>query len=744
MMKITFSKLSVITAVVLVLSTFYTASAIPARQGTRVFIQPDGSRFTGKCIGDEFFRLRTTDAGEAIVRDSEGWWCYAGFDPEGGRYSSGVRVGTPDNAARTASRMIPYELLMRKASEKRAEAAVEFARGRESLSRSISQTKAGGTEQQRGIIVLAQYSDVKFKNTRTDFVNMITSPGYSFNGATGSAADYFNDQFGGSIKFTFDISEIVTLPKTRKYYGGNTTVADDENVREMIEEACRRASQAGTDFSLYDNDGDGFVENVFVFFAGEDEAETENTDCIWSHAWSLESPLSLNGTKISRYACTAELTCELDRYGTVTKSYLAGIGTFCHEFSHTLGVMDLYDTDYTDSGGQSEAEWHITALMDGGNMNNNGNTPPNWNAVDWDTIGGGNCMELTPGRHTLRPIHENRDYYKLETDYSGEYYLFECRNENSAWDKYCGGSGLLVYHIDRSKRSSVSATYGNLTSAARWDYNEVNCRRDRQCADLVEADRTLRSKYFSGLQFTCNPYYNDTHKAAVRRIFFPAGADHLDADSGLDWWSGNKSTTRIDNITLEPDGSVSFIVYGTGKGSATIIPSVVFPDGALVEVICPDADGTIRISYALGDSAAESVEVEAYDKEKGRYAAVIEGLESSSNYTLSVSYSDGEMEYVSSTEKFKTLTSNNREIETIFTDVEDRMEDGSFAKGSSMPLHLNNAGTAASIEWFFNSEEITAGADCLWTIPSSGELKAVATYEDGRKVNVYKTISVNR
>ena len=116
--------------------------------------------------------------------------------------------------------------------------------------------------------------------------------------------------------------------------------------------------------------------------------------------------------------------------------------------------------------------------MDGGNANNNGNTPPYYNAIERELLGLSQPVLMEKGnRYVLEPIHKNGGYYRLDTDRNAEYYLFECRS-NEKWDKYIGGKGLLVYHIDkvgeRIKKWVLS--------------NDLNAVQTHQCADLIEAD----------------------------------------------------------------------------------------------------------------------------------------------------------------------------------------------------------------------------------------------------------------
>lgn len=543
-----------------------TILAAPARKCLITYTQPDGSTFRGYVRGDEFCHFRTTESGRIIARDADGWWCYASYDEAGNLNVSETQVSAANAAASTFS-IGSGRQFYPKASERRRVFNETVARKpwmRNFLTQEGSATKSGAAAKPKhGIIILAAFKDVPFKYSREYFVNMLTKNGYSYNGATGSALDYFNDQFGGLVDFRFDVSEVVTLPENRKYYGGNNRKGDDKNPEQMIIDACKLASENGTDFSKYDDDNDGYVDNVFVFFSGGDEADGSGEDCIWSHAYYIESgagkSLTLNGKRIDSYACTSELTPEVVEYGggyAVTGKYvLAGIGTFCHEYSHTFGLPDLYDTDYELSGGQAEALWRSTGLMDGGNMNNNGNTPPNYNAIDRECLGLGEPVMLTDGPHEIEPINTDGTYYRIDTGTPDEYFLLECR-DNKAWDRHIGGKGLLVYHIDKSgNQAGKSDNYGKmLTAAERWNYyNEVNCRPDRQCADLIEADPNVvgqaRSK---GRSFSPD----DSQIAA---IFFPSGSQNkLNSANGLACWNTKESPVEISNIKIQSDGSVTF------------------------------------------------------------------------------------------------------------------------------------------------------------------------------------------
>ena len=319
-------------------------------------------------------KIKTTESGESIIQDEDGWWSYAVYDASGQKKSTGYHVGSvsPESIL-GQSRNIPYDMLVRRANQKRREANYRRLQRMPSPMRLSANTFAD-QKNKAALVILAQFKgdDEKFKDAdaKGKFTAMLTQNGYSYNGATGCAKEYFDQQFNGKHDFSFDVTDVVTVSQRRSYYGANDKNGNDKNPHEMVMEACKLADEK-IDFKKYDQDGDGEVDNVFVFFAGLDEASGAEEDHIWSHAWFIMDgageDLFLDGVRINRYACAAEL-----EGNTYDKSYMTAIGTFCHEYSHTLGLPDFYDTDYPE-GGFAAALWLCTSLMDGGNYNNNGN-----------------------------------------------------------------------------------------------------------------------------------------------------------------------------------------------------------------------------------------------------------------------------------------------------------------------------------------------------------------------------------
>ena len=688
------------------------------------FTQPDGSVFQGRLTGDEFMSVLTDASGHALVQEADGWYCYASYDSDGGKISSGTRVGDKNVTADvlSASLDIPYLKLRSIAAQRRR----KVEKQRMTLTtRSDDDSTGTGPLTMTSIIIPVQFSDYSMTYTQADFEAMINGDGYSENGATGSAIEYFNDQLKGEYEFSFTVTPVVTVSGTRSYYGAHSSTDVDKYPQGIVSEACQLVYQLGYDFSAFDGDGDGQVDNVFIFVAGKDEADGGGDDCIWSHQWYLYSGagirLELNGVLIDNYAMSTEYSRDdSGDYGFRT------IGTFCHEFGHALGLRDLYDTDGSASGGDSDPLWSTISVMDAGNYNNSGNTPPNYTAIELDYLGVGNGESLSIGDYSLEPVSENGRYLRYDTSTDGEYYLLECRIAEG-WDSYVGGSGLAVYHIDKSSTSAGSSdTYGfTMTAAQRWTYNEVNCRPDHLCAYIVNA-------YSSAVD--------------VSQAFFPY--KDIDAftyltDPAFCFWDGTESPIAITDISFD-GSSVSFSVVSTSDveiPNVTDVSSDIFQDTAIIRWKADDSDydGKAYVRWGQSNDDLTEVEVESYDGEN--YAIRLEGLSARTSYKLNIQFGVGGIYGNQVTANFMTKSLYSG-YPYIYLNGSERGDDGSFPIGSEIPLVVYNLSGASGVTWYLDGSEIEPDASGYYTVSTSGEMRAVIVYSSGGTEIISKKIVV--
>ena len=703
--------------------TGITAFAGPAGKSPVYLKQPDGTTFQASIKGDEFVRIKTTATGQAVIQDSDGWWCYAIYSEDGTKASSGWRVGeeTPADVISASSR-IPYLRLSQSAMEHR-KASYEFIgepifRKMKALGKAM--TKAGSEPvTKHALVILAEFKDVPFDYSREDFISLLTEEGYSVNGATGSAKEYFDDQFNGLLEFEFHVADIVTLPKDRSYYGGNGPDGDDKKPAEMIRDACKLADSE-IDFSIYDDDNDGEVDNVFIFFAGEDEAEGGAEECIWSHSWYIYSgariDLELDGTRIDRYACASELMLIHDQQGN-TNDYISGIGTFCHEYSHTLGLPDFYDTDYEESGGISAGLWLHTSLMDGGNYNNMGNTPPYYNAIERMIVGISEPEMISEtGTYRLSPVNKDRSYLVRGAS-EGKFFLLEYRS-SEGWDAHLGGSGLLAYQIDTTDSNFME-----------WlAYNEVNINPEHQKADLLEADG--RPDSFQ----TMDDFHS--YRTDLSGIFFPYNeTDMIETDmftiSGI-----RKEDNNIKFNFISGDG-VQLPPY------ATNIVKDVFADAAIIGFESSHSySGEATVAWGRTDSPKDTLRAMPY--EPGKYAVVLDSLESAGKtYEIDILFIKDGMEGETVTTSIMTKRMPSVKWPYIYLGSVERNGDGTFPMGAKLPLRVYGATSAKEIGWTINDMPISIEGDGYYTLKHGGTLRAIIFWEDGSVDKVEKQINIS-
>ncbi len=451
----------------LVFLTALTATAVPAKPGTMTMIQADGTPIEVRLVGDERAHQYFTPDGYLLVNVNEQFY-YATVDESGRPVSTGLKAG----AARNAEVESFLASVDRNAVRASLNAGLEkaAARGPRRGPGLFPESRFPGMGKQKALVILVEYKDVKMnlENPHDYFERMLNEENFSDYGGTGSARDFFLFNSVGQFDPEFDLYGSVTLSQNRSYYGGNDWYGDDQRPGHMVVEALEQLDDQ-IDFSEYDRDGDGEIDNVFIFYAGRGEASGGPSESVWPHSWTVTASGAgthyFDGVLLDRYACSNEWE----------GSRPDGVGTFVHEFSHVMGLPDLYATSYTDSF--TPGSW---SAMDYGPYNNNGCTPPNYSAFERYAMGWLEPVRIDGAMNaTLPDIAGNIAGIVEASPGSDEYFLFENRQQKG-WDAYIPGHGMLVWHVD----------YNDYI----WSSNTVNNTASHQYVDIEEADGT-QSEY---------------------------------------------------------------------------------------------------------------------------------------------------------------------------------------------------------------------------------------------------------
>lgn len=454
------------------------AYAVPAMPGVRQWRQADGRTIAVQVRGDENMAIYTTDDDHFLtLRDGNFYYAHPSADGLSFVPSKYRAVPTAERSAEVTRFLNSLD-----PAEMRQAAAAQLADGREKAAMALNaamapMAKAGpGLFNDRGnnfpssgdrkvLVILMQYPDRPFTvdDPKAYFTRQLNEPGFSDNGGTGSAAEYFRACSFDQFRPQFDVYGPYTAGQGYKYYGGETAYGNDSDVRALVLEAINKANADG-DMSQYDTDGDGKIDNITVIYAGVGQASSNDPDAIWPHSSTVSSGAKYDGKTAYRYLVTNE---------ALPGGKPAGIGTLCHEFSHVMGLPDLYDTGYS---GQAflPGDWDI---MSSGSYLNNGNTPCLYSAQERYAMGWIEPIDITGSmKGQLYPSSQSDVVYKIPTTRAAEYYLLENR-QRTGWDRYLPGHGMLVWHIHFVQ--------------SIWNENSPCNYASHQYVDIVEADNIL-------------------------------------------------------------------------------------------------------------------------------------------------------------------------------------------------------------------------------------------------------------
>ena len=470
-------------------------SAVPARPGKFWYTQPDGSRILIERHGDEWNHWVTDASGQVLLKDADGFY----------RPADQIETKVAMTKRRQLARRMRQALQARRVRS--AASAYSMTHGERHIP-----------------VIIAAFSDKGFTDAdpASRFTALLNEQGYSYNGATGSVKDFYEENSNNQFKPVFDVYGPVTLDNPMATYGGNTGGPGSDTAPELALFHAAKKLDAQVDFSRYDYDNDGYVDMVLFYYAGENEAEYGPDDSIWPHSWNMsyssESEIrtgnSFDEKKIDNYFCTSERSVDNVTYtGYTTK--LCGIGTTCHEFGHSLGLPDFYDTDYGDGEYDNHgcaADVYAYSTMCAGPYNNGGNTPPYFGLEERLMLGWVDESAVRSftekGSVSIAAVGRDVVAYKTPTSISGEYFLYECR-ALSGWDRYLpGGPGLIVYHVDKSE-TPVSIWYPNYSTGnyeerdipasqlwSDWEAtNMINENASHPCYYLIPARDQSRIEY---------------------------------------------------------------------------------------------------------------------------------------------------------------------------------------------------------------------------------------------------------
>ncbi|MGI6242741.1 MAG: M6 family metalloprotease domain-containing protein [Prevotella sp.] len=411
------------------------------------------------------------------------------------------------------------------------------------------------------VVILAQYKDLPFsvKDPRASFDQYLNATegqpedlGTYEHMNYGSVKQYFMAQSNGKFSPQFDIYGPVTLPQNMAYYGGTDPNGGGEKYNELLLDACK-AMDNSLDFSKYDQDGDGNIDLVYIIYAGYGQSSGASAETMWPKRFSNSTLLNarFDGKGISQGGISNEL---IGNESAPKEKRINGIGLFCHEFSHCLGLPDFYPTAWTttphDNLGMED--WD---LMDNGEYISNGYCPVSYTAWEREAMGWDHIPAITEakqyqldgkvsgGTNAVKIVNPNN---------SNEYFVLQ-HFEDKGWNQRIARtkdynpetSGLLIYHVDYdANKFSLSSNGVN---------NEVSHPR----MTVIPADGKLVSSY-NIQELTLAEYQQQVNGDLFRATDTNVDSTFVQSNGlpNAKWWT-DANDTPLYNIRYM-DGSVSF------------------------------------------------------------------------------------------------------------------------------------------------------------------------------------------
>lgn len=475
----------------ILLSLLFTAGvqAVKVHPRLATVRQSDGTSLCVRSFGNHDFSYSMTTDGVLLYQEGRNYYI-AAIGSDGMPRSTGVLAHEKDMRSEAETRLagmqdkaLFFGMMAENAGKARAR--------REPLQ--ANSTLLPHTGSPRVPVILVEFSDSTFKVpdpaktfgkylNAEELFNTTDDPEMGRN--YGSVRRYFKDMSFGKFAPEFDVYGPVTLDKPLKHYGGGNSAY--ENMNDLFKDACT-AIDADVDFAQYDSNGDGNIDLVYIIYAGYSQSWGGNsTDCIHPKSGVLTNNIQVDGKTVYRYGVNNELNATPEdqaRLGLL----INGIGLFCHEFSHCMGLPDMYPTPGSEAERCTNQNLDYWDLMDAGEYTQDGYRPTEYTAWERERFGWMAIDTLSEACDvTLKTLDEGGKAYRIlnDKDATGkEYYLVE-NVQRKGWNRYLLGHGMLVYHVDYD------------------DYNfslggcRVNSTAGHPRMSLIAADGLFMPEYF--------------------------------------------------------------------------------------------------------------------------------------------------------------------------------------------------------------------------------------------------------
>jgi len=567
------------------------------------YTQPDGSIVTLTLYGDEHASWLSMDDGTIVVQQDNGYYL-AQIDEAGLLSATKLLAHEPDKRTAVEQKYClqqqhRHHVFYRKAGE------LQQAARRAQVTNTSYFPHTGNP---KCLVILAQFSDVHFvsDDPKAQFEQYFKGEeqvdlGHNEQKNICSVASYFEWSSQGQFKPQFDIVGPITLPETMEYYGHDSGGTKDVNFSQFCKDAIAAVDDQ-VDFNDYDANGNGRAELICIVYAGYGQNVGGNpVNSLWPKC-GYKGISTSDNVRVGYINCCAELF-SFKEDDPVASTNINGIGVCVHEFSHGMGLPDLYATS-TDSqiNNQTPEYWD---LMDYGEYASSGYSPVPYTAWEQAAMGWIEVEELTASQHIeMKSLIKGGKAYKFGNGADPEeWFMIEYADTADTESHIPGFNIAKSVTVDKVKKPL--SMHGLLVWHIAYPYKMVNMNdypndtpsMPNVC--LVPADGLVINGYLQGKNKT---YSTAEYALSLCGDAFPgtSGVTELTADMNLPnylFYSGETIPPfKIKNIQEDTEnGVVAFDFHYTSE----VIAGDANGDGA-VNV----TDIVEMVNYILGKPSA--------------------------------------------------------------------------------------------------------------------------------------------
>ena len=580
------------------------AEAAPAYPVVKILVQPDGAGIAARLWGDEFVHGWETAAGRfTLVRnEATGYWEYAVRDTAGNLAPSGVVAGA--GAPPVAGGLRPTRAFVNSARAARGAPALGVP------TRAAPPPWAGvGT---RVLFIMVEFTDRQCTFTPAQMQANLFGGTAS---GPGNLAEFFSEisygrlQLQGTVVGNAAGTDCAALGNTHAFYDTGAGSAAG-----LVAEAVGLVT-GHVNFAQFDNDGDGTVDALGLVYAGggpHDGCDTDDApggsggDDLWPHSGSTGGTATGDGVNVNPYIINSEITFGVNPASACNR--IQTIGLFAHEFGHSLGLPDLYDTDSSSYG---VGRWSTMASQYSSTVNL-ADTPAHYDPwskwfLNW----------ITPADYTGQDVGISLDRVEdsgkvaqflanpggAESGGTGEYFLVENR-QRVGFDAALPGCGILIWHLDDSRTNNTleghTAANHRLVDLERADGGIAPADDGTQDSQRVPFPGSTNNSLFSDTTTpTANLYSGDPSGV---RVSIPGGASACADSMPVNFGNpeADLSISKSDSPDpVTPGELLNYIVTVTNSGpgvASNVIVTDTLPTGVVYlsnSDSCVNASGTL-------------------------------------------------------------------------------------------------------------------------------------------------------